>query len=78
MNEQQQILAVELLGDSIGYGNLMSLASALWRSNLIASGIPAEGAFVPTCEPFIKKGYHDKRSTEMYDRMIAEYKSKKP
>lgn len=39
---------VKELGDNIGYGELMTLASIIWASKLIDEGIPDEGAFYPT------------------------------
>ena len=73
MNPKEEVLAVKKLGDEIGYGNLMNIASALWRDMLKKTGTPIEGAFVPTCIPFIKKGYHDPKSTENYDCIIKEH-----
>jgi hypothetical protein len=52
MNE---IDAVKELGDKIGYGNMMDIASALWRRLLKKSGAPTEGAFIPTSRSFIKE-----------------------
>ena len=37
---------VRLLGDRIGYGALMSTASASWRKKLAAQGYPLGGEFV--------------------------------
>ena len=54
MNE---IDAVKHLGDQIGYGNLMSIASALWRKNLKETDVPEHGAFVPTIIDFIQTKY---------------------
>lgn len=42
-----EAIAVKMLGEEIGYGNLMEWASALWRKELKEKGIPANGAFVP-------------------------------
>lgn len=39
---------VKELGEKIGYGELMSLASILWAAKLIDSGSPDIGAFYPT------------------------------
>ncbi len=38
--------AVEALGERIGYGALMSSASASWRQKLVASGMAGGGEFV--------------------------------
>lgn len=42
-----EALAVKMLGEEIGYGNLMEWASALWRKSLMDKGYPTSGAFVP-------------------------------
>lgn len=36
---------VKILGDQIGYGNMMELAAVLWRDKLRAEGLPESGAF---------------------------------
>jgi hypothetical protein len=49
MNEQftKEILDVKELGEKIGYGNMMAVASALWRKSLKDKGYPTGGAFIP-------------------------------
>ncbi len=42
-----EAIAVKMLGEEIGYGNLMEWASALWRKELKEKEIPVNGAFVP-------------------------------
>ncbi|MCP1185009.1 hypothetical protein [Paenibacillus sp. 1781tsa1] len=62
MNRKSEIEAVKSLGEKIGYGNLMDIASALWAVSLEDKyGIKA-GAFVPTVLPFINK--KDRKVTE--------------
>jgi hypothetical protein len=39
---------VRELGEKIGYGKLMTVASILWASKLIDAGLPDNGAFYPT------------------------------
>jgi hypothetical protein len=46
---------VKVLGEQIGYGHLMELASALWRQSLRDMDVPEEGAFVPVCTYQVKK-----------------------
>jgi hypothetical protein len=72
MNE---IEAVKKLGEKIGYGNMMSIASALWRKSAKEQGYPISGAFVPTCLQFIKEDLQDlgKDGRELYDKMVSEY-----
>lgn len=45
---KQECEAVKALGDQIGYGNLMTIASALWAKMLIDEGWTDSGAFYPT------------------------------
>lgn len=60
------MLSVKRLGEKIGYGNLMSWASALWRKNLSEIGCPTEGAFVPRID---KTGYDE----ENYDSWVEKF-----
>ena len=39
---------VRELGEKIGYGELMTLASIIWAAKLIDQGLPDVGAFYPT------------------------------
>jgi len=65
MKEQfkEEMLQVKILGQKIGYGNLMTMASALWRHDLKKNNLPTSGAFVA------KIGKPD-RDDLNYDRMI--------
>ena len=44
---EKEIHEVKKLGEVIGYGNMMSIASALWRKSLKEKGFPISGAFIP-------------------------------
>ena len=44
---EYEAVMVKMLGEEIGYGNLMCWASALWRKSLADEGRPISGAFVP-------------------------------
>jgi len=70
-----EVKEVKELGEKIGYGNMMSIASALWRKSAKENGYPISGAFVPTCLEFIKEDLQDldKRGRELYDKMVSEY-----
>ena len=46
--------AVKQLGTQIGYGNMMQLASDLWKKDMIAKGYPVSGVFIPTLACDIK------------------------
>lgn len=52
---KEQVEIIKSIGDQIGYGHLMCIASALWRKRLKETGTPPEGAFVPTIEYSVKK-----------------------
>jgi len=70
-----EIEIVRELGDKIGYGHLMSLASALWREKLKETGMPTVGAFVSTCLPFIKEEHQQmtSESEKHYDQIVEAY-----
>lgn len=55
MTREGEYAAVKLVGEKIGYGNLMDIASTLWRRHLRDNGYPESGAFYPTCPSFIDK-----------------------
>lgn len=55
MTREEEIASVKLIGKMIGYGNMMSIASALWRRSLREAGYPESGAFYPTCPSFIQE-----------------------
>lgn len=47
---------VKHLGDQIGYGNMMTIASALWAKMLIDEEFGDSGAFYPTILSNMKPG----------------------
>lgn len=48
-----EIQKIKELGKSIGYGNLMDIASALWTLELERMHGIKSGAHIPTVEPFL-------------------------
>ena len=66
------MLAVKQLGDRIGYGNLISWASALWRNSLREQGFPDSGAFIGVCECSIKSDCLDRvhKQEAVYDAWV--------
>lgn len=64
-----EAIAVKMLGEEIGYGNLMEWASALWRKELKEKGIPANGAFIPKIAELSPE---QKAYDEMVERIFAE------
>lgn len=69
---KKQVENVKILGEEIGYGHLMSIASALWRKELKERGNPPEGAFIPTIEYAVKKSdlKSIQRDKQLYDSII--------
>ena len=69
-----EVVAVQRLGEQIGYGNLMSIASALWRRKMVkAYGKGYEtGAFVPTIPHLVKDEWQENLQKDMkfMDRMV--------
>ena len=56
MTRREEIERVKELGEEIGYGNMMDIASALWGMSLHgAYGAPHHHAHIPTCYLNIKK-----------------------
>ena len=63
---KEEMFSVKQLGDKIGYGNLMSWASALWRKKLYDLDCPIDGAFVLRID---KPGYDE----EIYDDWVEKF-----
>ena len=67
-NSAYEAVAVKMLGEWIGYGNLMSWASALWRKSLADKGFPTIGALVPRIDTLNNPSAEE----ELYDKYVAE------
>ena len=71
---REDVKKVKELGETIGYGHMMSIATSLWRKNLKEKGYPVVAAFVTTCLPFMKDD--DRKNAEntikLYDKIIEE------
>ena len=52
-NFKNEVQVVKSLGQSIGYGHLMQLASTLWANDLESHGLPRSGAHVPSVMPLL-------------------------
>jgi hypothetical protein len=68
MNREQEILAVKQLGEAIGYGNMMSIATSLWRKSLKDNGWPQGGAFIGTIYQLLTD-----EGKEIADRELSHY-----
>jgi hypothetical protein len=66
------VKVVKELGEKLGYGHLMSIATSLWKANMIEQGYPTSGIFVPTCMAFIKDEHKEMHETGVkhYDNYI--------
>jgi len=71
-NLKSEVKLVQEIGEQIGYGHLMSLASALWRKSLKDKNYPEIGAFVPTILNSIEKEMAQMTESECkkYDSFI--------
>ena len=67
-----EIETIKILGEKIGYGNMMGIASALWRENLKQNSCPISGAFIPVLPSDIKSGCKSlyKSENERMDEII--------
>jgi hypothetical protein len=45
---------VRQLGEKIGYGNMMQLASECWEEMMIAEGYPTSGVFIPALKSDVR------------------------
>lgn len=72
---KRDMAAVKALADSIGYGHLMELTSALWRYELKKEGICDDGVLLPTTSSSIKEEElsHVLSSNVIYDKLIKKY-----
>ena len=67
---------VKRLGDQIGYGNMMTIASALWAKMLIDEGRTDIGAFFPTILSNMKPGdltVHSMRERACYLELFEKW-----
>ena len=64
MTREGEYNAVKLVGEKIGYGNLMTIASALWRRSMRDSGYPESGVFVPVCPSGVDEQYAEEIGLE--------------
>lgn len=64
-----EIQRIKELGESIGYGNLMDVASALWVLDLERNNNPKCGAFIPTVELFLTEEGKKKAKKSMNIRI---------
>lgn len=69
MSREQEIEAVKALGEQIGYGNLMCIASALWAIDLDKSGRGHSGVFIPVCGFQLKPCEKSREGIDLERRM---------
>lgn len=66
---KEEIVAVKQLAEKIGYGNMMSIASALWQMDLKGKHGLETGAFIPTKSEFMKDESAKQALSEQQRRM---------
>jgi hypothetical protein len=66
---------VRELGEKIGYGELMTLASIIWAAKLGDSGFPDNGAFYPTALFNMKDSQTTKDEVEYRKAWVEFYKA---
>jgi hypothetical protein len=68
-----EIKIIKEIGEQIGYGHMMAIASALWRKSLKDKGYPESGAFVPVILQCIKSDIKTELEIECkhYDNYIT-------
>lgn len=74
MNLKEEIFLLQKLGNKMGWGHLMALATALWRrelENKYNSNFKS-AAFIGVCECSIKKEHLEgiMKEVELYDRIV--------
>lgn len=71
-----EVVAVQRLGEQIGYGHLMWLASALWRRKLVKNWGEGheKGAFLPTVDCLLNEEGLDifQQQIGLYDELVKE------
>jgi hypothetical protein len=71
-----EVVAVQRLGEQIGYGNLMWLASAIWRRKLVKDWGEGheKGAFLPTISILLNEEGLDifQQQIEVYDEIVKD------
>ena len=73
MDRKSEILEVKSLGERIGYGNMMDIASALWTLELERSHGIKSIAFIPTVETLLTK-YGKETAKKSLDFRLYELK----
>ena len=70
-----EIEKVKELGEEIGYGHLMSLASALWSRKMVNTGAPISGVCIPVTNDMIVKDNDVQKivkdEIKLYDKIIS-------
>ena len=78
MTREEEKLEVRNLGEKIGYGNMMYLASSLWKQSLREQGYPESGAFIPALQSDIKSnGPHRRRGEFWVTTVLRNFKNGK-
>jgi hypothetical protein len=75
MDIKTEIEVVKKVGEKIGYGHMMEIASALWRQKLRDSKTPETGAFIAVLSSDVKEEAKERSVSTVnhYDRMLLEH-----
>ena len=71
---KDEIQKIKELGEKIGYGNMMDVASALWALKLEKQYGTTYGAHIPTVEPFLTEEGKEEAKRDL-DFRLSEIKS---
>ena len=74
MDIKTEIEVVKKVGEKIGYGHMMELASALWRQKLRDTKVPETGAFISVLSSDVKGEALERaiKNNDHYDNILLE------
>jgi len=75
LQKKTTVEIVKQLGQEIGYGQLMSLASAHWRAQLKEMDVPESGVLIPTLIDYLQGEEREmmEREIKHFDDYIKKY-----
>ena len=68
---RQKAEQIKLMGNLMGYADVMRIASALWAMTLEENGHDKHSAFVPSYDRWIGNGHYYKEARAVSDEMAA-------
>jgi len=70
---EREYAAIKAVCEKYGYGNVMTMASALWMNDMEKKGFPISGCFVPVCPYTVKDDMRHFEDTVALYRSIVRY-----